>query len=163
MEATGLFENAIERLREHYAEFRFFAERDLVWTVQCRLLEQIEDGDLAFRVFNDQRVGSRRADLAVMEGDTVVVAVEFKYEPSHERDDRQGGDIRHTKFPVVDWGEVCTDIDRVHEFVEQHRARAAYSIFVDEGGAFRHRATPAHSHWSDWGGAISVLRSQAPG
>ncbi|MYD65405.1 MAG: hypothetical protein F4X26_05415 [Chloroflexi bacterium] len=163
MEATELFEDAIEWLREHYGEFRFFAERDLVWTIQCRLLEQIEDNNLPLGVFNDHGIGRKRADLVVMDGDSVAIAVEFKYEPSHERDDRQGGDIRHTKFPAVVWAEVCADIDRVHEYVEQHQVRAGYSIFVDEGGAFSRRPAPVRSQWIDWGGRRSVLWSRSPG
>ncbi|MXW23426.1 MAG: hypothetical protein F4Z96_01890 [Chloroflexi bacterium] len=160
MDATALFEDAIEWLREHYSEFRFFTERDLVWTVQRQLLEQIEDGKLALRVFNEERIGGKRADLTLVEGDTVVLAAEFKYEPSRERDDRRGGDIRHTKFPVVDWREAAADVGRAREFAEQRHAHAGYSIFVDEGGAFRHRTAPTGSRWSEWGGGVSVLWSR---
>jgi len=43
---------------------------------------------------------------------------------------------------VVFWtgeGSVEKDVQRVHEYVEQQKAKVAYSILIDEGGYFRYR------------------------
>src|SRR5690242_16270653 len=103
MEATELFENAIGWLQQNYANFQFFVERDVVWTIQMYLIKQIKERDLPYKVFNDFPIlpGSRRslsADIAILnsnENDLVEVAAEFKYEPSHRRSDV---DIWHTKL-----------------------------------------------------------------
>jgi hypothetical protein len=151
--AAMLFEEAIAWLREHYDQFEFWVERDLVWTVQSRLRQMIAGRHLPYGVFNDYPLlaGARRArsaDLAIRHADgTVLVAVEFKYEPSHRR-----AEILPGKLPVVDWGVegVAKDIVRIREFVEQGAARTAMAIFVDEGRCFRHRPAHSCSVWRDW-------------
>ena len=167
MSPTELFENAMEWLREHYGEYRFFAERDVVWTVQMRIAAQIQNAGLAYRVFNDHTLSKgTRADLVVLDGGSVAVAAEFKYEPSHARSTGEGGDIWYTKlFPsVVLWtgeGSVAKDVQRVRQYVDEGKANAAYSVFIDEGGAFSHRDPHPGSEWQDWGDGRWVLWSQA--
>lgn len=161
--ASELFESAIAWLRENYACFRFFVERDIVWTVQTRIIGLIEEQDLPYRIFNEHPIlsGKRRrlCDLAILNHtESVEVAVEFKYEPSHKR-----SDIRPTKFPVVFWGDdgVGEDVRRIQDFVAKKKARVAYSVFVDEGGYFRHRVPHPGSKWIDWGTGVSVLWARA--
>ena len=157
--ATDLLENALEWLRENYSNFRFFAERDVVWTVQMRLIKVIEAQQLPYTVFNDYPIlpGKRRslsADLAILSRDgSVQVAVEFKYEPSHSR-----RDILSSKFPVVSWGAdgVGKDMNRVQEFVAKGKARVAYAVLVDEGGYFRSRPPHPGGKWVDWGNGVWV-------
>ena len=60
MSATELFENAMDWLREHYGEYRFFAERDVVWTVQKQILATIEGAQLPYRVFNDLTISKEK-------------------------------------------------------------------------------------------------------
>jgi len=137
MTARELFREAMDWLRENYASFRFYTERDVVWTVQERLRRDIEERGLPLRVFNDYGVlpGKRRsfsADLAVLdEHEKVLLAVEFKYEPSHRR-----SDIPKKKFPVVFWGKegVGKDVDRVERFVTEGDVVQALALFIDEGG-----------------------------
>lgn len=150
--AHDLFDDAVEWLRLGYGEFVFFAERDLVWTLQTRMRREIDDRGLPLRVYNDYPVllGTRRArsaDLVLLDGDEVALAVEMKYEPSHARTD-----ILQGKLPVVFWGVegVAKDIGRVREFVASGRVDRAISMFVDEGGAFRHRPPHPGSRWIDW-------------
>ena len=153
--AAKLFWDAIDWLRESYSQHQFFVERDVVWTVQKRLIDEISRQDLPYRVFNDFPVlkGNRRgisADLVLLGAEgTVEVAAEFKYEPSHSLENR---DILPGKFPVVEWGidGVAKDIDRVRNFVEQGAARAAFSLFIDEGDYFSHREPHAGSQWEQW-------------
>jgi hypothetical protein len=152
-EASRLFEESMEWLRQNYPGFRFFVERDVVWTLQLRLSELAKARALPFRVFNDYPIlpGNRRslcADIAILNRqDKVEVAVEFKYEPCHKRTD-----IWPTKFPVVFWNDdgVGKDVKRVHEFVEKGAVRVAYAVFIDEGGAFRSRTPHPGSRWVDW-------------
>ncbi|HEY7907250.1 MAG TPA: hypothetical protein VIC60_00190, partial [Thermomicrobiales bacterium] len=90
-----LFEQAFSWFQEHYAGFRFFTERDIVWTVQNRLIDLISTAKVESRVYNDYpMLPGQRADIAIVENGIVDVAVEFKYEPSHMR---SGVDILSSK------------------------------------------------------------------
>ena len=171
MSATELFENAMYWLREHYGEYRFFAERDIVWTVQTQIQVTIEDAHLPYRVFNDLTISKGvRDDLAILDADdSIEVVVEFKYEPSHSRSTRRGGDIWSTKLnPSVVWwtsqkkdeSTVAKDVQRARAYVEQGHARAGYSVFIDEGGEFSHRSPHPGSEWRDWGQGRWALWSQ---
>ena len=102
--APVLFEEALDWLREHYGQFEFWVERDLVWTVQTRLRTLIRERSLPFEVFNDYPLlpGSR-CDLVICNvGKEVLVAAEFKYEPSHGRAEFAA---LPGKLPVVFWGQ----------------------------------------------------------
>lgn len=172
MNATELFENAMDWLRQHYEAFRFFTERDIVWTVQKQMMEAIDETRLPYCVLNDYTIlGRVRADLVIISGNSVVVAVEFKYEPSHARSSRRNGDIWHTKIKpsVVFWtvpgaskdSSVEKDVQRVRQYVDEGKANAAYSVFIDEGGYFHERQDALHdSEWRDWGNGRWVLWSQ---
>ena len=152
-EAVILFESAIDWLKQEYASIHFFVERDVVWTIQKYLAAAIKDQSLPYSVYNDYPIlrGERRSvctDLAIIDSQGVVeVAAEIKYEPAHRRDD-----IWPSKFPVVFWGRegVEKDIERVQNYVNAGRAKAAYSVFIDEGSFFRHREAPLGSNWIDW-------------
>jgi hypothetical protein len=41
--AVGLFEEVIAWLQDHYSEFEFWVERDLVWTIQSHLGQVIKE------------------------------------------------------------------------------------------------------------------------
>jgi hypothetical protein len=168
--AAMLFEESIAWLQEHYDEFEFWAERDLVWTVQKRLRQMIGDRHLPYGVFNDYRLlpGARRADLVIRDANTtVLVAAEFKYEPSHRRAEFLA---LPGKLPVVFWGDdgVAKDVARIREFVEHRGARTAFAVFVDEGRHFRHRPPHPRTAWRDWpptrpgGHEVSVLWARWP-
>ena len=171
MEAAELFENTMAWLQEHYGEFRFFAERDVVWTVQRQIIREIEDNNLPYRVFNEFPIvpGTRRsksADLVILnDRESVEVAIEFKYEPSPARKSDRGGDIWRSKIesPVVSWPGVVKDIERVRKYVEQDRADIAYAVLIDEGGRIyrSHPQPPQGSEWIDWGQGRWVLWTQA--
>ncbi len=167
MEATDLLENAVQWLRQHYDEYRFFTERDVVWTVQQRIANEIRQTGAPYRVFNDHTILPRiRTDLASLRGDSIEVAAEFKYEPSHIRRADRGGDIWPTKLDpsVVFWtgdGSVEKDAQRIAGYVRKKRTMSAYLVFVDEGGRFRHRDPFPGSEWVDWEGGVSVLWSKA--
>jgi hypothetical protein len=49
----ALIEEAVDWLREHYGEFEFWVERDLVWTVQTHLRQVIGERGLPYLVLND--------------------------------------------------------------------------------------------------------------
>ena len=163
-DAQSLWGEAIAWLEEHYQDYRFFAERDVVWTVQRFLDGELEDPGAHLRVFNDYPMlrGKRRsisADLALIGDDgTVELAAEFKYEPSHSRPDILPG-----KLPVVFWGEygVGKDVARVSEFVAKGVAKEAHSVFIDEGGYFRNRPAHPGSRWVHWRSGPWVLLSHS--
>jgi len=146
-------------LWEHYSEFRFFTERDVVWTIQRHLLDVIEQQALAFSVFNDFPIepGARRAlsvDLAILRpNERVALALEFKYEPDHRRGHGDEREIWPTKLSpsVVFWGAegVLKDMERIKRWVNDGRAEAAFAIFIDEGGLFRSREPHPGAQWFD--------------
>ncbi len=163
MTEVELFEETISWLKDNYSNTTFFVERDIVWTIQTKMLNVINERHLPYKVFNDYPMipGKRRSlstDLVIVNSqDQVKVAAEFKYEPSHSR-----VDIRENKFPVVFWGNegVGKDITRIHTFVNEGSACAAYSIFIDEGGHFHKHNPHLGSSWIDWGNGIWVLQSK---
>lgn len=159
--AEALFLDGLEWLREHYTEFPFMQERDLVWTLQSRLVQAARPTGL--QVFNDYRLGgSTRADLAITNGAGVVLLVaEFKYEPSHRR-----SEIPARKFPVCFWtgeGSGAKDVLKVQGYVAAGCAAVAYAVFIDEGGFFRQQAPPSGSVWHAWGNGVWVLQTRAQG
>ena len=162
MHSAMLFESAIDWLRENYEGHRFYAERDIVWTVQTQLNKKIEELNLPYQVFNDYTIESRvRVDLAILNSGIVEVVAEFKYEPSRARSTDNGGDIIKTKFPVVFWSEIEKDIGRIQGFVQNGQAKAGYSVFIDEGSYFSGRsANPAE--WQKWDGSVSALWLKLP-
>ncbi len=160
--AEELFEKAITWLKENYASFRFFTERDVVWTIQKRLLGEINEQALPYRVFNDYPIlpGNHRSictDLAILGiSNNVDVVAEFKYEPAHERKDK---DIWPSKFKptVVFWGDqkqsVYKDVMRIAEYASLRKTKIAYSFFIDEGSYFRSKKryeALAGAQWLDW-------------
>ena len=64
MEATALLEDAMRWLRQHYGNYRFFTERDVVWTVQQRIASEIRRTDTSYRVFNDHTIPPRTRTAA---------------------------------------------------------------------------------------------------
>ena len=146
-----LFESTLVWLRENYGNFRFFAERDIVWTVQTHIIELVERGNLQYRILHNFPVLPRKtSDLVILgQNDSVELAAEFKYEPSHSR---RFTDIWPTKLPVVFWDKdgVGKDVERIHEFVASGEAKTAYLVFIDEGGYFRWRNPHPGSKWIDW-------------
>ena len=161
MDAAKLFESAMHWLRQHYADYRFFTERDIVWTVQLRLLAEIESRGLPFRVFHEYTMPSGdRADIVIFERDEVAVAVELKYEPDHARSADRGGDIPKSKFDVVARKEVETDVLKAQKYVRQKAAKVAYAVLIDEGGWHRRRLTPDGCEWQDWGDGRWALWSR---
>jgi hypothetical protein len=153
--ASTLFEDCIAWLQQHYGELDFWVERDVVWTVQTHLRQMIVDRGLSWTVLNDYPMlpGTRRslsADLVIRDAEgEVLVAAEFKYEPSHDRVEFRAVP---GKLPVVFWGieGVAKDIARVREFVQAGRARTTYAVFIDEGRYFRHRPAHPGAEWRDW-------------
>ena len=153
--SSALFEEGIAWLQQHYGELEFWVERDIVWTVQTRLRQMVADRGLSWAVFNDYPMlpGSRRslsADLVIRGTDSeVLVAAEFKYEPSHDRVEFRA---LPGKLPVVFWGieGVAKDVVRIREFVEAGKAQTAYAVFIDEGRYFRNRPAHLGTEWRDW-------------
>jgi len=157
----------------NYQQFEFWVERDLVWTLQTRLRRLVSERGLPFTVLSDYGMlpGPRRslsADLAIRDASgRVLVAAEFKYEPSHQRPEFRD---QPGKLPVVFWGAdgVAKDVVRIRQFVEAGTTRAAFAMFLDEGRHFRNRAPHPGSEWRDWAPsgpgspAPAVLWSQWP-
>ena len=153
-----LFEKAITWLHECYQEFRFFQERDIVWTLQCRLLKEIERKGLPYKVFHGYPISRKPkhlVDLAIVrdKADLVAVTVDLKYEPSHARSDISAGKLSPS---VVYWahpsdGGVKKDVEWAQLIVKENLARTAYVVFVDEGSHFRKEAPFPGSDWLGWG------------
>ena len=165
MQTVEIFKSALRWLRDNYTDYRFYTERDLVWTIQGHIAEEIRRAGLPYRVFNDHTIFNKKStDLAILdEGDFIELAAEVKYEPSHARRADRGGDIWPHKLysPVVSWSDVEKDVQRVQAYVERRLVKEAFSVFVDEGGHFRHRNPHPGSQWVDWDQGVCVLWSHA--
>ncbi|MFA5794934.1 MAG: hypothetical protein WC980_07725 [Candidatus Brocadiia bacterium] len=160
-----IFLDALSWLRKHYGEFQFFTERDVVWTVQKKITELI--GNKPYKVFNDyvlfrEKKSCVKPDLVILSrADEVELAVEFKYEPNHERKN-----ICASKFKpsVVFWKEgIIKDINRLEQL--KIKAKTAYAILIDENGFFykQREKLPVDekkSSWIEWGNGVWVLYSQ---
>lgn len=157
-----IFKKSFEQVLSEYARHRFILERDLVWTVQKRLLDDLADANDDYAVFNDFPVEKGKlnrgisVDLAILQKgiareeiwdgkEQLELAVEFKFEPSPKR-----GDICEFKLPAVFWSAVVKDIERVRRFTENNKAKAGVAIFVDEFGRYKDETKyPVDSH-SEW-------------
>jgi hypothetical protein len=165
--AVELFEQSLKWLEETYPQRKYFTERDIVWTIQTYIQEEITKNKLPFRVLCEWPIesGKRKslcADLVIMNGSSIEIAAEFKYEPSHERK----GDFSENKLKqtVVFWDKegVGEDVERVKKFVEDKKTKIACSVFIDEGKRFQKRDAFAGSQWQDWKNSdVRVLISWA--
>lgn len=159
----SLLAEALKWLDESYDRFTFYVERDIVWTIQGKLVNMIKEAHHPYKVYNNYPIlrGKRRSistDLAIIGPDQkVLLAVEFKYEPSHERTDILGDN-----FPVVSWGQdgIGKDVRRVEEFVKKRRCKCAVSVFVDEGRWLRQREPHEGCKWIDWRSGAAILYTQ---
>ncbi|MBW7572439.1 hypothetical protein [Caproiciproducens faecalis] len=164
MNFLDVHKNCLEAIRQNYCNFHFYCERDFVWTVQKYIQNYIGDNRLPYKVFNDFPIesGEKRSksvDIAVIannfnDKDILIgkaqaeFVIEFKFEPSKMRKD----DICVHKLPVVEWSGVLIDIDRIHRFVENRKAKCGVAILIDEFG--RHKTSQhilENSTWIDWG------------
>jgi hypothetical protein len=140
-------------LKEGYGHYRFFQERDIVWTLHLHLLRTVEEMHLSYNVYSGHRMTISKqisADLVILAEDgSVDVVAEFKYEPSHRRTDFAAPNAK-PKWPVVEWKDVEADVARVKSFVTDGSASTGYAVFIDEGGYFRWRQPPPGSEWRDW-------------
>jgi len=161
--AKEVFEEALAGLEKAYGRSTFYCERDVVWTIQGRLVQMIEKQDLPYRVYSDYPIlpGKKRsfsADIAILDSaKKVLLVVEFKYEPSHNRQD-----ILQEKLPVVEWGKngVEKDVNRVKQFVQEGKCQSAVSIFIDEGRWRRKKEPYQGSKWYDWPMGVSILKAE---
>ena len=146
-----LFEDALDWLWATYGERRHFVERDLVWTLQTRLLAQIREFGLPWQVRNDYAAlhGPRRAFSADL-GDPCrwvarpprrmqirAVPPPHRHPPGEASGDRLGR---------------CREGRRTGPAVRRrppHAARVRGAI--DEGGFFRARPALPEGRWVDWG------------
>jgi hypothetical protein len=167
--AEHTFNDALRWLRESYSSHVFYLERDVVFVIQTYLRRAIDAHKMPLAVFNDYPMlpGPRRsfsADLVLRTttpDETIVLAAEFKYEPSHRR-----ADILARKLPVVVWSDVLKDITRIEAFVTQGKTPVGYAVCLDEGGFFERRPIPPGAAWQKWespgldGSLVRVLLSR---
>ena len=142
-------------LQEHYADFEFYLERDVAWTVQKHIAQAIKIDGFPYQVVHEYTLNGLRVGLVILNEGTVEVVMEFKYEPHRSRS--VAG-----KFPVTVWKDIVKDVQKNIERIKQGKVAAAYSVFIDEGGHhYRgHQSAPERSEWRDWGQGRWVLWSQ---
>ena len=158
MQAAEMFENTISWLKEHYKDYRFLTERDIVWTLQLHLLGEMERQHLTLKVFDNHKMPNKtQVDLAILEqnaGSIPLVVAELKYEPDHTRVDISPGKLSPSK---VFWDSernhgVVQDINRIVNLINGGYSDVGYVVFIDEGGHNSWREEPKGSIWDDsWG------------
>ena len=123
MRAIEFFDRALKGFRYSYPSARFINERDVVSDIQARLQDIVSVQEPQWRVFHNERAIDKNnskilVDLAVMregptaEDDSIMLAIEFKFEPDHERND-----IRKRKLPLSTYPAIGADVSIVSEIV----------------------------------------------
>lgn len=162
MDATALFESTMELIRQEGVGV-FEKEDNLVRDAIARMEHTIAEDGLPYHLVREQCISGKRVDLAILGADdSILVAVEFKYEPSRAR----SSEFSTGKFAVVDWVgkySVQEDVERVHDYVAQGKAKTAYAVLIDEGGHFRNRTPHPGSEWLDWDNGVSALWTKVGG
>jgi uncharacterized protein YuzE/DNA-binding CsgD family transcriptional regulator len=158
-ELARRIDDALDWLSIHYWDQPFWMERDVVWTLQRRLTDVLEDVGDGVQVVHNLNTSVGHVDLAVLVDGTTLAVIECKYEPARHRRDFATGRLTQA---VVFWDSsgVLEDIRRITAAVDSGDAPIGYAIFFDEGGRFRHREPPPVSSWLDWGfdaANVSVL------
>ncbi len=157
MDAATLFENTMDWLQQQDTR-RFRVEDDVVLAVEAQMKQEIQDGGLPYCVAKYRPLIGGIADLVILDGDSVAVAAEFKFEPHRSR-------LTPTQTPRVIWSEFEYDIGKVQVYVGRGDAPTAYSILIDEDGRWRHRrsGTLEGSEWRDWGNDVWALWTKVGG
>lgn len=52
-DADEIIHCTLDWLQQNYFHFRFYTERDIVWTIQQHATQLVEDRRLSLKVFND--------------------------------------------------------------------------------------------------------------
>jgi hypothetical protein len=163
--ALELFCKAMKWVKARYATYGFFAERDIVWTVQKKLLRLVSKASLPYEVINEYRMPPDPTsgqevlvDLVIFDNtterrntDPVELAVEFKYQWKSDREHVPRG-----KFPLIVWkgrSSVEEDIQKARRYHDRGLAKSALALLIDEGGHFHknHKHPPENeSVWEDW-------------
>lgn len=153
-----LVENALVWLKDNYKSFRFFAERDVVWTLQTHMLREAEMQKLPLKIYDNHKLAifRKQVDLAVLNmDDSADTVIEIKYEPDHHRAglDISAGKLKPSRVTWASRGfdTPVSDIDRVRRFVAQGVTKSGFCIFIDEGSHFSWKPSPEGSMWVDWG------------
>ncbi len=154
--AAAQFKEALEWVSRNYERHSFWCERDVVWTVERKLRELVNEGGprrLVLPEYPMRHAGRRSecADLVIREHDETVLVVEFKYEPDYRRPEFAAYPAQgRRRLPVVAWKSVERDIERVQEYVASNRAKAGVAVLIDEGGYWQSRRKELP--WVYWGG-----------
>ena len=152
MESEEIFDKIINEFTETYTPNYFYTERDIVWTIQKRLIEKIKERELQdkYRIFNEYPLlkvvkgekgkgRSKSTDLVIKnkKENRIEIAIEFKYEPDHKRKDMPPDKL---KQQVVFWKDVMKDLDKIKYLMEELNLKQGekppkivYFIFIDEG------------------------------
>lgn len=162
-----LFEYVLNDIKENYFNFGFYAERDIVWTFQKKLIKKIEEDKLPLVVINDYGLlkapnRSKSVDLAIINKKVGAISrwqksesvIEFKYEPDKSR---AGDDIPDCKFPVTSWNGILKDIERIKEFKLKNLTDIAISILFDEEGRYINMTIPKESVWIKGSKDLKIL------
>lgn len=154
MKPADLLEKIIDLVKKWFKnsheKYMFFTERDVVYSLQSYLKEEINKNNLPYMVFNDWPIlpgkGKRHicADLILnnvsscnlqqCNDNCAEIAFEFKYEPDRKR--KFDFHPNKLKSAVVSWKNIEEDEKRVKKFVENNKTKIGCSIFIDEGGRF---------------------------
>lgn len=153
-----IFEEAVRWLQINYITFNFFHERDIEWTLQTHLIEEIKKRNIPLNVnFNYRMPNKDLVDIVLQELETnhIYLAVELKYEPDHKRVDIAPGKLIPSK---VFWDSernhgVIQDIKRIDEIIKNRYCDVGYVVFIDEGSHHSLNKAPDGCIWDNigWG------------
>ncbi len=156
-EESKAFWRALHWVLETWWQHRFFVQRDVVWTIQKRLIDEPAAQSLSYRVHHNYKMpdGTLAALALVGRRGHVALALKVKYEPDHDRTDNFL--LGKLTPSVVTWTDVAQDVERVNGWVAQGYAQEALALLFDEGWHFRQQILHPGSRWETRAGVPLLI------
>jgi hypothetical protein len=139
-DAALVFDSALDWLREHYDDFVFRNENDIVTVLWGRMVRIAKAEGLAYHIDYEHNFsvsfGRLQCDIVAFDAEgKPLVCIEVKFEPARTRPDTVKRDPKHGRpqhlLPGHGLKNHRCDIERLPFYVEEVGAQVAYAVFID--------------------------------
>lgn len=162
-DAARLFEAALDWLRDHYNDYLFRREDDVVTVLWGQMVRIAKTTGLPLEIDYETKFvvscGRLQCDIVVFDADRKpVLCVEVKYEPARTRPDIAKRALKHSRpehlLPGHGLkGHLC-DIEKIPFYVNEAGAEVGYAVFIDENSYHYSRLEdgrlPKGTRWIQW-------------
>ncbi len=163
-DAVRIFESALDWLRDHYDDYLFRKEEDVVTVLWGQMVRMAGEENLPLVIDYEQNFpvsfGRLQCDIVVFgPGRKLLLCVEVKYEPARSRPDIVNRALKHSRpehlLPGHGLKGHRCDIERIPYYVQEVGAEIAYAVLVDENSYHFSRMSkeqiPGGTSWIKWG------------